>query len=187
MKKVLSLCVACLLLVGMFAVAGFSASAASPKESIIAAAKAAIPSKYEKNYLATMENVLQQIDVTEAQAEAVIANINAAKAAVQADKGASLSEYTPAEVQGILDNFDAACTTLGLTYKLVPAENPQHEGDVDCQIFLANGQQIASLNGDVVKKTNAPESGMAFAALAGVLVLAAVAAAVYSKKLAASR
>ena len=78
MKKVISLFAACLLLVGMMAVAGFSASAATPKEDIVAAVKDAMPDKYEEQYLPMLENVLNQIDVTAEQAEEVIGSVETA-------------------------------------------------------------------------------------------------------------
>ncbi len=187
MKKVISLCVACLLLVGMMAVAGFSASAATPKEEIVAAAKELIPSKYESQYLPTMENVLSQIDVTAEQADAVIAYMTAAKAAIQSDKGGSLSDYTADEINAVLDNFGRACETLHLTYELVDAENPQYKGDVICIIYLENGTKIATIDGDAVKKTDAPETNVALMVALGVLALAVAGSAVYGKKLLASR
>ncbi len=181
MKKVLSLVAVCLLLVGMV---GFSASAATPKEEIIAAAKEAMPDAYESKYMPTIENVLSQIDVSTEQAEAVIANIAAAKAAVKEDKGASLSEYTRAEIDAVLAEFDAACTTLGLTYEFVEAEDPAHVGDTIVHVYKADGTQIGTVDGEGVKKTNASEqNGVVMIALIGALVLAA-GAAVCSKKIA---
>lgn len=186
MKKVVSLALACLLLVGMISCIGFSASAATPKEEIVAAVKAAMPDAYEDQYLPMLENVLAQIEVSAEQAEAVIANIDAVKEEVKADKGASLSEYAAEEIEVVLENFDEACTTLGLTYELVDAENPTHEGDLDCKIYV-DGKQIGSVDGDGVKKTNAPEfNGALLVALIGMLTVAGVAA-VYGKKLVASR
>lgn len=184
MKKVLSLCVACLLLVGMMACAGVSVSAATPKEEIIAAAKAALPDAYEAKYLPTLENVLSQIDVTAEQADEVIAAIAKAKEAIKTDKGDSLSEYTTAEREAVLAQLDVACASLGITYKLVDAENPAHEADMDCKIYNAAGKEIGSVDADI-KKTNAPDM-TAFAALVAMLALAA-GAAVYGKKLVASR
>lgn len=187
MKKVISLFAACLLLVGMMAFAGFSASAATPKEDIVAAVKAAMPDKYEDQYLPMLENVLSQIDVTAEQAEKVIGYVDTVKAAIKADKGASLSEYSKEEAAVVLDNFDKACTTLGLTYEFVDAEDPDHEGDVDCIIYLEEGTKIGSVDGDGVKKTGAPETNTALMVVFGAFVVVAAGAAVYGKKLLASR
>ena len=187
MKKVLSLFAACLLLVGMMAFAGFSASAATPKEDIVAAVKEAMPDKYEDQYLPMMENVLSQIEVTAEQAEEVIGYIANVKAAITEDKGPSLSEYTAAEIEIVLDNFDRACTALGLTYEFVDSENPQHAGDVDCIIYLQNGTKLGSFDGDGVKKTDAPENNTALMVVFGAFAVVAAGAAVYGKKLLASR
>lgn len=182
MKKVLSLIAACLLLVGMV---GFSVSAATPKEDIIAAAKEAMPDAYESKYMPTIENVLSQIDVTAEQAEAVIANIGEAKAAIKEDKGDSLSEYSGVEIDAVLTEFDAACTTLGLKYEFVEAENPAQVGDNVVNIYKADGALIGSIDGDGVKKTNASEqNGVAVIVLVSALALAA-SAAVFGKKIAA--
>lgn len=187
MKKVISLCVACLLVVGMMAFAGFSASAATPKEDIVAAVKAAMPDKYEEEYLPMLENVLNQIDVTAAQAEEVIGYIDAVKAAIKTDKGSSLSEYTREEIDIVLDNFDKSCTALGLTYEFVDAEDPDHEGDVDCIIYTDEGKKIGSVDGDGVKKTGAAETNTTLMIAFAAFVVVAAGAAVYSKKLVASR
>ena len=187
MKKVISLFAACLLLVGMMAFAGFSASAATPKEDIVAAVKDAMPDKYEEQYLPMLENVLNQIDVTAEQAEEVIGYVETVKAAVKADKGSSLSEYSKEEVAVVMDNFDKTCTALGLTYELVDAEDSSHKGDIDCIIYTEEGAKIGSADGDGVKKTNAPETNTALVALFGAFVVVAAGAAVYGKKLVASR
>ena len=180
MKKVLSLLAVCLLLVGMV---GFSASAATPKEEIIAAAKAALPDEYEAQYMPAIENVLSQIDVTAEQAEAVIANIDAAKAAIKEDKGSSASEYAPAEVEAVMAEFDEACTTLGLTYELVDAENPAHPGDQVVKIEKADGTALGEVDGEGVKKT--AESNVAMIAMLGGALVLAAAAAFCGKKIAA--
>lgn len=183
MKKVITLAAVCLLLIGMMSI-GFTASAATPKEDIVAAVKEAMPDAYESKYLPMLENVLSQIDVTAEQAEAVIANIKAAKAAVSEDKGESLSEYPVAESKVVMANFDAACTTLGLTYKLVESEDPDHEGDLVCEIYKGD-KKIGDADGEGIKKTNAPDVNVAvMIALVSTLALAG-GAVVFSKKIAA--
>ncbi len=187
MKKIISLAAACLLLVGMMAFAGFSASAATPKEEIVAAVKANMPDKYEAQYIPTLENVLSQIDVTAEQAEEVIGYVEAAKAAIESDKGGSLSDYSQAEIRAVLDNFDKACTALGLTYEIVDAENPAHKADVECIIYLEDGTKIGSVDGDGVKKTDVAETNTMLMVLFGAFVAVTAGAAVYGKKLVASR
>ena len=181
MKKVLSLVAVCLLLVGMMSV-GFAASAATPKEEIVAAVKAAMPDAYEAKYIPMVENTLSQIEVTAEQAAAVVANIDAVKATIKEDKGDSLSEYTADESKVVLAEFGAACETLGLGYKVVEAENPTHEGDVTVEVYkLTDNAPVGAVDGDGVKKTNAPAVNVA-AISAFVLALGA---AFVSKKVAA--
>ncbi len=183
MKKVMSIVSVCLLLVGMMILTVVPVSAATPKEDIIAAIKANVSAEIFEKYLPTIENTLQQVEVTAEQAEKVIANIDTVKEAVKENKGDSLSEYTEAERAVVLEEFDKACETLGIEYEIKPAEKPTHEGDVDVVIKVED-KVIATVDGDAVKKTNAPESTVNFGlvALASVLAAAAVVVAVRCKK-----
>ncbi len=186
MKKVLSLVAVCVLLVGMMACGVFSASAATPKEEIIAAVKAVLPAEDFNKSLPTLENVLQQIDVTAEQAKAVIANINEVATHLEGIevKHLSLSEYSAAEQQLVLDNLTEACDTLGLTYELIPAKNPTHIGDVIAIFKLKDGTVVAEIDHDV-KKTNAPEMNLPLVLTMVTLLVLAAGAAVYGKKVAA--
>ena len=182
-KKVLSLVAVCLLLVGMMSV-GFAASAATPKEEIIAAVKAAMPAEYQAKYLPMVENALAQVEVTAEQAQEVIANIDTVKETVKEDKGDSLSEYAAEEAKVVLTEFGAACETLGLTYEIVEAENPDHEGDIAIKVYKADAAEktpVGSIDGDGVKKTNAP--AVSVAAISALAL--ALGAAFVSKKVAA--
>lgn len=183
MKKVMSIVSVCLLLVGMMVLTVVPVSAATPKEDIIAAIKENVPAEYFEKYLPTIENTLQQVEVTAEQAEAVIANIEEAKKAVKEDKGDSLSEYTQVERQAVLAEFDTACKTLGVEYEIKPAAKPNHEGDVDV-VIKVDEKTVAVVNGDAVKKTNAPDSAVNYGlvVLAGVLAAAAVVVAARCKK-----
>lgn len=186
MKKVLSLVAVCVLLVGMMACGVFSASAATPKEEIVAAVKSAVPADVFEANKPMIENVLSQIDVTAEQAKSVIANIEAVKAGVEFDH-ASLSEYTATEQKIITKNLDEACATLGLGYELVPAKKPTHKGDVECILYKLDGEDdktvIAQTDPDV-KKTNAPETNVVLVvALIGALAMAGVAV-IFSRKVA---
>lgn len=184
MKKVLSIISACLILVCVMVMAIAPVSAATPKEDIVAAAKDLIPAEYQAEYLPMLENVLQQVEVDAAQATAVIDNMKAAKAAVAEDKGASLSEYTTAEQAAVIAEVKDACTTLGLTCEITPAEDPTHEGDVDFYIYK-EGEKIADLDLDVKKTNTSVDYTMIVAAVA--LIVVAAGAAVCGKKLVASR
>lgn len=183
MKKVMSLVLACVLLASMMVLTVVPVSAATPKEDIIAAVKASVSAEIFEKYLPTIENTLQQVEVTAEQAEKVIANIDTVKAAIKEDKGDSLSEYTPAEREIVLAEFDKACVTLGVDYEIKPAEKPTHKGDVDVVIKVED-KVIATVDGDDVKKTNVPESAVNYGlvVLAGVLAAAAVVVATRCKK-----
>ncbi len=184
MKKVLSIVSACLVLVGVVAMMVAPVSAATPKEEIIAKAKELIPAAYQAEYLPMLENVLQQVEVDADQAAAVIKNMEAAKAAVKEDKGDSLSDYTNAEQKAVITEVKDACTTLGLTCEFTPAEDPTHEGDVDFYVYK-EGTKIADIDLDV-KKTNTSVD-YTMITVASLLVVVAAGAAVYGKKLVASR
>ncbi|MBR5540713.1 MAG: hypothetical protein IKU56_04965 [Clostridia bacterium] len=185
MKKVLSFVSACLVLACVMVMAIAPVSAATPKEDILAKAKELVPAQYHEEYLPLLENVLQQVEVTAEQATAVIANMEAAKASVAEDKGASLSEYTSDEQAAVVAEVEAACTTLGLTCEITPAENPTHEGDMDFYVYAANGDKIADVDLDVKKTNTAVDYTMIVAAAA--LIAVAVGSAVYGKKLSVSR
>lgn len=184
MKKVLSIISACLVLVGVVAMMVAPVSAATPKEDIIAKAKELIPAAYQAEYLPMLENVLQQVEVDAEQAAAVIKNMETAKAAVKEDKGDSMSDYTNAEQKAVLAEMKDACTTLGLTCEVTPAENPTHKGDVDFYVYK-DEQKIADVDFDI-KKTNTSVD-YTMITVAALLVVVAAGAAVYGKKLVASR
>ncbi len=184
MKKVLSIISACMVLAVVMVLAIAPVSAATPKEDILAKAKELIPAAYQAEYLPMIENVLQQIDVTADQAAAVIENMEAAAAAVEEDKGSSVSDYTSAEQKAVVAEIKAACTTLGLTCEITPAENPTHEGDVDFYVYK-EGTKIADIDFDVQKTNTAVDCTMIVAAAA--LIVVAAGAAVFGKKLVASR
>ncbi len=187
MKKVLSLVAVCVLLVGMMACGVFSASAATPKEEVIAALKASLPAEDFNENLPMIENVFSQIEVTAEQAKAVIANIDAVKAQVEhiEEKHLSLSEYSFAEQKVVLKNLDEACATLGLGYELKVAKKPTHKDDVECIVYkLDDTKTVIGQTDPDVKKTNAPETNVALVvALVSTLAMAGVVV-VFSKKLA---
>ena len=185
MKKVFALLAVCLLVV----MSVVPAAAATPKEDIVASAKANLPAAYADNYLPLVENVLQQIDVTADQATKVIACIEAVKAGITTDKGSSLSEYSAAEIELVMEQFNIACETLNLTYEFKASTAPQHEGDTVCVLYDASGKKLADIDGDAVRKTDVAPSNVnyGYVALAAVLMMGAVVAAVYGKKAVADR
>ncbi len=184
MKKVLSIVSACLVLACVMVMAVAPVSAATPKEDIVAAAKAAVPEAYHAEYLPALENILAQVDVDATQAQAAIAHIEAAKASVSGDKGPSLSEYTKQEQEAVVAETRAACAVLGLDCEFVPSQSPDHEGDV-VLVITQNGQTIGNVDHDI-KKTNTAVDVTVIIAGAAFAIVAAVAA-VAGKKLVASR
>lgn len=179
MKKVLCIAIALVLAVAAFAV---PVSAASPKEELAATVKAAIPKGYNDRFVATVDNVLKQIDVSKDQADQVTAIINETISKIK-DKGLSLHEYTKDEVAYILAQFGKACSVLNLTYKVVAKKNAVHTGDVVCELYY-NGALVGTIDGDAgVKQTGADVSGAVFAlAIAGGVVLLAASSVFVFKK-----
>lgn len=177
MKKFLSVVSVCFLLVAMMVAMAAPVSAATPKEEIIAAAKKYLPAEEVEKHLPTVENIFQQIEVTAEQAEAVIANIKNVGKVVSEEKGFSASEYTKEEREVLLQELDTACKTLEVKYEIKPAANPTHKGDVDC-VFVVEDKPIASVDGDVVKKTDVAESTVNYGLILVAAVFAAAAAVV---------
>ncbi len=186
MKKVMSVVSVCLVVVCLMVTAVVPVCAATPKDDIMAKAKELVPAKYQAEYLPMLSNVLQQIDVDAAQAEAVIANMEAAAAAVEKDKGGSLSDYTAQETKAVLDEVNKACVTLNLKLEFRPAANPTHEGDVEGVITTVDGKKVAIVDLDV-KKTNVADTNYTVLFAAALLVVTAAGCAVYGKKFVASR
>ena len=186
MKKVISTISVCLVVVCLMMAAIIPASAATPKEDIMAKAKELIPAAYQAEYLPMLSNVLQQIEVDATQAESVIANMEAAAAAVEKDKGGSLSEYTAKETEAVLAEVNEACATLNLKIESRPAANPTHEGDVEYVITTLEGKKVATVDLDV-KKTNVADVNYTVMLAAALLIAGVVVSAVYGKKLVASR
>ncbi|MBO5929638.1 MAG: hypothetical protein J6Q42_06445 [Clostridia bacterium] len=177
MKKFLSIVSVCFLLVAMMVAIATPVFAATPKEEILAAAKKYFPAEEYEKHLPTMENVLQQIEVTAEQAEVVIANIENVSKIVTEEKGFSVSEYSEKEREALLKELDVACETLEIKYEIKPAANPTHKGDVDC-VFIVEDKPIANLDGDIVKKTDVAESTVNYGLILVAAVFAAAAAVV---------
>ena len=182
MKKIACAMIACLL---VFASMGVSVFAA-PADDIVAAAKENIPAKYEEDYLVSLENVLAAVSVSQEQADGVVECIETAAAAIEKDKGSSLSNYTAEEREAIMKHFAKACEILGLTYK-VETTDKYHKGDVCVRVYY-NGEEVGTFDNDVVKKTDADGVSMMWYALAAVALSAAlIVAAGLSKKALAAR
>lgn len=160
----------------------------APKEAIIKKAKELIPAAYQPEYIPLIENTLQQIEVTPAQAVAVIVNMNAAKASVKEDKGSSLSEYDADEQKAVMKQAKAACNILGLvmTVEALPEDKAAHKGDTTIVITKKEDGKVVSNADFDVKKTDSAVDYTMIVAAAGMAIVALVSAA-YGKKFVASR
>ena len=189
MKKLLSLLLACLMLAGVMATAVVPVSAAGPKEDMIDACREYMPEPLLKEYLPLIENVLSQITVSQDQAVQVIECIKESRAFFKEYKGITLHYYTQEERQFAVDMVARICEILFLTVKYNHSTDSDHHDDMVCEIYNANGQLIAVLDGDAVKKTNVPESDVnyTYVVLAAMLTVGAAGAVVASKKFAAER
>lgn len=189
MKKLLSVLLACLMLAGVMASAVVSVSAATPKESMIDACEEYMPEPLLKEYLPLIENILRQISVTQDQADQVIDCIKESREFFKEYKGVTLHLYTPEERLFAVDMVARVCEILGLTAKYSYSTDADHHNDLVCEIYNADGQLLGILDGDAVKKTNAPESDVnyTYVVLAAVLLVGAAGAVVAGKKLTAER
>ena len=173
MKKTISILLVLVFALSLCVVPTF---AATPSQKLASAAKDAIPTHYKDRYEVIVDNVLNQISVSEEQANDVIAIINETTAKIK-DKGQSLHSYTDDEKAYVLGQFDKACKVLNLTYKVIAKKNPVHKGDVIYELYY-NGAKIASLDGDTAIKTTGTDVNgniVAISLVAGVALLAAAA------------
>ena len=192
MKKLITILVMCLLVTGLVATAVAPVSAATPKERMLDACEEHMPEPLLKEYRPLIENILRQITVSETQADQVIECIKESREFFKEYKGISLHTYTAEEREFAINMVSRICEILGLTAKYGYSTDSDHKDDMICEIYDANGNLLGILDGDAVKKTNAPETETAavnygYVVLAAVLALGAAAAAVTGKKLSAQR
>ncbi len=149
MKKTLALILA---IVMISALAVSVCASDDAKLKIYNAAKDACPEAYRDHYLGTVQSALDQIPVTDEQADKVVAIINEAKDKFT-DKGSTLDKYTAEETAAATKLVNEACEILGLTAKLVTHDVVMgHEGDISFDIYYG-GKVIANLDGDPIKVT----------------------------------
>lgn len=185
MKKALSLFMVCLLVMSFAVMAVVPASAASPKEAIVDALKEYVPAEYLDKHLPTVENILQQLEITEEQAAGVVGCIVAADEAVD-DHHHSLHLFTAEEREAVLEQLDKACKILSVRYELKMSDDPKHAGDQVAVFYKADGTKLADVDFDPVKKTSTPNDvNVEFIVLAVLLMAAAITTAVYAKKVVA--
>ena len=192
MKKLIAVLVLCLMVAGMMATAVAPVSAATPKERMLDACEEYMPEPLLKEYRPLIENILRQITVSDSQADQVIACIKESREFFKEYKGISLHTYTAEEREFAVNMVSRICEILGLTAKYGYSTDSDHVHDMICEIYDANGNLLGILDGDAVKKTNAPETetpavNYGYVVLAAVLALGAAAAVVTGKKLAVER
>lgn len=188
MKKMLSLFAVCLLVVTFTAMAVVPAAATSNYDAIIAALKENVPSKDLEEYLPTAENILQQLDITDEQAEAVITYVKEAKAAV-AEDAESVRDLPRNEKEIVVKKFNQACEALKVRYEVKPVEDPK-QGNASVAIIYKQetGEKLAEVDTTPVNKTNVTTSvSVEVIVLAVVLMAGAVVAAIYGKKAVSAR
>lgn len=154
MKKILSV----LAIAFFFFGASTSVSAASENDIVTALNNAGVPAVY----VTQAENYLRTTDVSEAEADQIIMNIN--NAAAIANGVTDPSQLTQAQRNAIIAEVTSAASVLGLTLNV-------EDGVVT--FFNADGSVVAqfSMNGNEVKQT-----GSSYTYLVSGLVLLVAAA-----------
>ncbi len=147
--KTLAILSIILLLVMVFPVVASADEAA--KQDLFDAAYEACPANYRKYYMGTVENILNQIDVSREQADSVIALVDEGVSYLNSvgDKGPSLSDYGVKGVEKGVSLFEQACSVLNIGYKLttIPENAAAHPGD-QLITLTYNGKIIATIDGD---------------------------------------
>ena len=155
MKKLISMLLSIVMLMTPFAV-GISA-AVDAKTRLYDAAYEACPDMYHTRYMGIAQNILNQINVTDAQADSVIALLNEGKAFITEDKGPSLEAYSEEEIIKAVDLFKSACNILGITYEVKIKADGKHVGDNVFYLYY-NSKHIATLDGDDIINSNTSSS-----------------------------
>ncbi|MEE1186459.1 MAG: hypothetical protein UHN02_03665 [Acutalibacteraceae bacterium] len=175
MKKVVSL-ILCLVLTFSL---GVSVFAANYNEQLKSDILAAMPDDYEDVYYPQAEKVIDQLDITEAQYTELKAILDATVAAVDVSKGPSMHDYTEAERNTLLSQFDAACSVLGLTYEYVV----KTAGDVVAIVYGPTGKKLGEIDGDITpSKTDSAMPAYAWALIALAVAVSVGGAVVFARK-----
>ena len=179
MKKFVAMLAVMLTLVCVF---GAVQAATATKEDVIAAAKAAVPEKYEYEYLVQLETVLNAVNPSGEVCGELVGIIREVKGQITTDKGGSLEAYTKAEQDIIMGAVDEAAGLLGVTYEVEAKASAVHEGD-DKVVIYYNGQKITEVDGDIAKTgADVPATSAVMPIALTVVALAAAAAFVFGKK-----
>lgn len=184
MKKFVSI-LAVLLCFAMLAMPFVGHAEAS--QDVLDALEEAIPAKYQTLYMAQAKNLLAQIEVSDEQADQLIAIIDDLKNAMT-DQGDSLDDYSKEDQAYFLGKFAEAMEILGLNYRLAEKDKELHENDIVCYVYNADGELLIRLDGDVAAdKTDAADNGTVYLVLAGAFLALSGAAFVFTRKRVSAR
>lgn len=170
MKKLITLILSVLLLVGVFAGTMTASAKQYTKQDIIDVASTSPIYKY---IAGDVKNLTRSLDVTDDQLNELY-DIASRFAALKLDpEKQSAHDYSMDQINEVLALVEEACEVLGLRYTFVPSNDPKHTGDVVFKVYDASNKQVYSFDGDVVKKTGADQTAL-FAAMSvlGALLLA---------------
>lgn len=174
MKKTL-----CLLIALMLISSSFITANAATRDEVISAVQKGMPDDYEELFMDTIKNIFTHIETTDEQCDKLIEIIERSSSSIDLTKGHSFHNYTDEEMEYMYSIFDEVCELLNLSYKIVPKESGLlHAGDIKVLVYGQNGELIGELDGDIIKRTDAPDKTFDFTGLyatGGLLLLAAVA------------
>lgn len=169
----------CFIMALMLISSSFITANAATRDEVITAVQKGMPDNYEDLYLDTVKNIFAQIETTDEQCDKLIEIIERSASTIDLTKGNSLHYYTDEEVEYMYSIFDEVCALLNISYKIVPKESGLlHPGDIKVLVYGQNGELIGELDGDIVKRTDAPDKSLDLTGLyvtGGLLLLAAVA------------
>lgn len=162
----------------------FTASAAT-RDEVLAQVKKDMPESYHDLYMESIKNIFAQIETTDEQCDKLIEIMDRFSSTLDLTKGYSIHNYTSDEVDYIYSIVDEICDLLGLSYKIVPKTSGElHAGDIKAMIYGPGGELIGELDGDIVKRTDAPDKSVDMGGLytTGALLVAAMGAFMLRKK-----
>ncbi|MGN0517598.1 MAG: hypothetical protein ACI4II_02610 [Acutalibacteraceae bacterium] len=174
MKKTL-----CFIMALMLISSSFITANAATRDEVINTVQRLTPSIYDELFLDTVKNIFSQIETTDEQCDKLIEIMERSAKKIDFTKGHSIHNFSDEEVEYMYSVFDEICALLNISYKIVPKESGLlHPGDIKVLVYGQNGELIGELDGDIVKRTDAPDKALDFTGLyvtGGLLLLAAVA------------
>ncbi len=178
MKKTL-LMILSVLMIASLIVSVSAADDASAK--VLEKFKEVCPEKYYDIYLGQAENILNSVEITDEQANELVAILNDANS-IYVDKGASLEAYNSTEQAKAIEYFKEACDILDVTAVMENNTSTAHEGDAYYKIYKNDGTLIGTVDGDPVKVTGGTSESFTMVFFGIAALAAAVASAVVIKK-----